>query len=137
MRQLTKVQSIIYLVGGLLMVIGAGASLLVWSPAPYVFAVGAVCFASMQMLQRYEGQNFVIRRLRRIMLLSDVLFLVAALLMLANQGNIFGLSYITYIQYVYNKWVVVLLIAAILQLYTTHRIGHELEKEADTSSKKL
>ena len=137
MRQLTKIQSIIYLVGGLMMVIGAGASLLVWSPAPYVFAVGAVCFASMQMLQRYEGQNFVIRRLRRIMLLSDVLFLVAALLMLANQGNIFGLSYITYIQYVYNKWVVVLLIAAILQLYTTHRIGHELEKDADTSSKKL
>ena len=137
MRQLTKVQTIIYLVGGLLMVIGAGASLLVWSPAPYVFAVGAVCFASMQMLQRYEGQNFVIRRLRRILLLSDVLFLVAAVLMLANQGNVFGLSYITYIQYVYNKWVVVLLIAAILQLYATHRIGHELEKDADTSSKKL
>ena len=137
MRQLTKVQSIIYLVGGLLMVIGAGASLLAWSPAPYVFAVGAVCFASMQMLQRYEGQNFVIRRLRRIMLLSDVLFLIAALLMLANQGNFLGLSYITYIQYVYNKWVVVLLIAAILQLYAIHRIGHELEKEADTSSKKL
>ena len=137
MRQLTKVQSIIYLVGGLLMVIGAGASLLAWRLAPYVFAVGAVCFASMQMMQRYEGQNFVIRRLRRILLLSDVLFLVAAVLMLANQGNVFGLSYITYIQYVYNKWVVVLLIAAILQLYATHRIGHELEKEADTSSKKL
>ena len=125
MRQLTKVQTIIYLVGGLLMVIGAGASLLAWRLAPYVFAVGAICFASMQMLQRYEGQNFVIRRLRRILLLSDVLFLVAALLMLANQGNFLGLSYITYIQYVYNKWVVVLLIAAILQIYTIHRIGHE------------
>ena len=137
MRQLTKVQTIIYLVGGLLMVIGAGASLLAWRLAPYVFAVGAICFASMQMLQRYEGQNFVIRRLRRILLLSDVLFLVAALLMLANQGNFLGISYITYIQYVYNKWVVVLLIAAILQLYAIHRIGHELEKEADTSSKKL
>ena len=137
MRKLTKVQNIIFLVGGLLMVVGAGATLLAWRLAPYVFAVGAICFASMQMLQRYEGQNFVIRRLRRIMLLSDVLFLVAALLMLANQGNFLGLSYITYIQYVYNKWVVVLLIAAILQIYTIHRIGHELEKEADTSSKKL
>jgi hypothetical protein len=137
MRQLTKVQTIIYLVGGLLMVIGAGASLLAWWLAPYVFAVGAICFASMQMLQRYEGQNFVIRRLRRILLLSDVLFLVAALLMFANQGNVFGLSYITYIEYVYNKWVVVLLIAAILQLYATHRISHELEKESDNSSKKL
>ena len=124
MRQLTKVQNIIFLVGGLLMVVGAGATLLAWRLAPYVFAVGAICFASMQMLQRYEGQNFVIRRLRRIMLLSDVLFLVAALLMLANQGNFLGLSYITYIQYVYNKWVVVLLIAAILQIYTIHRIGH-------------
>ena len=137
MRQLSKVQNIIFLVGGLLMVIGAGASLLAWRPAPYIFAVGALCFASMQMLQRYEGQNFVIRRLRRILLLSDVLFLVAALLMLANQGNFLGLSYITYIQYVYNKWVIVLLIADILQLYATHRIGHELEKETDNSSKKL
>ena len=137
MKQLSKVQNIIFLVGGLLMVIGAGSSLLAWRLAPYVFAVGALCFASMQMQQRYEGQSFTIRRLRRILLLSDVLFLMAALLMLANQGNFFGLSYITYIQYVYNKWVIVLLIAAILQLYATHRIGHELEKEADTSSKKL
>ena len=137
MKQLTKVQNIIFLVGGLLMVIGAGSSLLAWRLAPYVFAVGALCFASMQMQQRYEGQSFTIRRLRRILLLSDVLFLVAALLMLANHGNFFGISYITYIQYVYNKWVIVLLIAAILQLYATHRIGHELEKEADTSSKKL
>ena len=111
------------------MVVGAGTSLLAWRFAPYVFAVGVVCFVSMQMLQRYEGQNFTIRRLRRIMLLSDVLFLVAALLMFANQGNVFGLSYITYVQYIYNKWVIVLLIGAILQLYSSHRIGHELEKE--------
>ena len=129
MKQLSKAQSIIYLVGGLLMVIGAGTSLLAWRFAPYVFAVGVVCFVSMQMLQRYEGQNFTIRRLRRMMLLSDVLFLVAALLMFANQGNVFGLSYITYVQYIYNKWVIVLLIGAILQLYCSHRIGHELEKE--------
>jgi len=54
---------------------------------------------------------------------------VAALLMFANQGNVFGLSHITYVQYIYNKWVVVLLIAAILQLYSSHRIGHELQKE--------
>ena len=84
----------------------------------------------MQMLQRYDGQNFVIRRLRRIMVLSDVLFLVAAVLMFASQGNPLGLDQITYVQYVYQKWVVILLIAAVLQLYTTHRIANELEKEA-------
>ena len=119
----------LFLFGAVLMVVGAGASLLGWSVAPYLFAVGALGFTSMQMLQRYEGQSFVIRRLRRIMLLSDVLFLVSAVLMFASQGNVFRLDYITYLQYVYNKWVVTLLIAAVLQLYTTHRIANELEKE--------
>ncbi len=112
------------------MVIGAGASLVQWVVAPYLFAVGALAYTSMQMLQRYEGRNFAIRRLRRIMLISDVLFLVSAVLMFASQDNIFHISQITYIQYVYNKWVVTLLIAAVLQLYTTHRIANELEKEA-------
>ena len=129
MRQLNKWQNAIFLVGAVLMVVGAGVHLLGWAGAPYLYAVGALGFSSMQMLQRYEGSNFVIRRLRRIMLLSDVLFLVSAVLMFASQGNAFHLSHITYLQYVYNKWVVTLLIAAVLQLYTTHRIDHELEKE--------
>ena len=129
MRQLNKWQNAIFLVGAVLMVVGAGTNLLSWDGAPYLFALGALGFASMQMLQRYEGTSFVIRRLRRIMLISDVLFLVSAVLMFASQGNVFHLDYMTYLQYVYNKWVVTLLIAAVLQLYTTHRIGHELEKE--------
>ena len=129
MRQLNNWQNMLFLVGAVLMVVGAGASLLGWSVAPYLFAVGALGFTSMQMLQRYEGQSFVIRRLRRIMLLSDVLFLVSAVLMFASQGNVFRLDYIIYLQYVYNKWVVTLLIAAVLQLYTTHRIANELDKE--------
>lgn len=130
MRELNKLQTAIFLLGGVLMAVGAGTTLLGWGSAPYIFAIGAVGFSSMQMLQRYEGQNFTIRRLRRMMLISDVLFLVAALLMFASKGNFLGLSYITYIEYVYNKWVVVLLIAALLQLYSMHRIGSELEKEA-------
>ena len=130
MKQLNKVQTAIYLLGALLMAVGAGTSMLAWKSAPYIFAAGALGFVAMQFLQRYEGSNFVIRRLRRMMLLSDFLFLLAALLMIANTGNFLGLDYITYIEYVYNKWVVVLLIAAILQLYSTHRISRELEKEA-------
>ncbi|MBR5748001.1 MAG: hypothetical protein IKY01_04345 [Prevotella sp.] len=129
MRQLSRVESMIFLLGGLLMVIGAGTSLLAWSIAPYVFALGALCFTAMQMKQCYDGRNVTIRRLRRMMLLSDVLFLVSALLMFASQRNIFGLDHITYLQYVYQKWVVTLLIAAILQLYSFHRIGQELAKE--------
>ena len=130
MKELNKIQTAIFLLGGFLMAIGAGTTLLGWGSAPYIYAIGAVGFASMQLLQRYEGSNFTIRRLRRMQILSDVLFLVAAVLMFANMGTIFGLSYITYIEYVFNKWVVVLLIAALLQLYSIHRLGSELEKEA-------
>ena len=130
MKELNKIQTAIFLLGGFLMAIGAGTTLLGWGSAAYIYAIGAVGFASMQLLQRYEGSNFTIRRLRRMQILSDVLFLVAAVLMFANMGNIFGLSYITYIEYVFNKWVVVLLIAALLQLYSIHRLGSELEKEA-------
>ena len=133
MNQLNKTQNIIFLVGGLMMVIGAGASLFAWSWAPYLYAIGAICFTAMQMLQQYEGKNFTIRRLRRMMLISDLLFLLAALLMFANMGNFLQLSQVDYVQYVYNKWVIVLLIAAILQLYSSHRIGHELEKEGNVS----
>ena len=130
MRQLNKWQNAVYLLGALLMVIGSGVSMLGWQSAPYIFAIGALAFVSMQLQQRYEGPNFVIRRLRRIMITSDVFFLLSALLMIANMGNFLGLSHLVYIEYVYNKWVITLLIAAILQLYSIHRIDHELRKEA-------
>ncbi len=128
MRQLTKAETIVMLFGGLLMVVGSGASVFLQSWAPYVFAPGALMFAAMQMRQRYEGQNFTVRRLRRMMLISDVLFLLAALLMFANQSNFLGLNHLSYIKYVHNNWIVVLLVAAVLQLYTSHRIANELEK---------
>ena len=130
MKELNKIQTAIFLFGGILMAVGAGTTLLGWGSAPYIYALGALGFASMQMQQRYEGSNFTIRRLRRMMLISDVLFLVAALFMFASKSNFLGLNYITYIEYVYNKWVIVLLVAALLQLYSMHRIGSELEKEA-------
>ena len=130
MRQLSKTETIILLVGGLLMVVGAGGSMFLQSWAAYIFAPGAVMFAAMQMRQSYDGNNFTIRRLRRIQLTSDVLFLLAGLLMLANPSNFFGINLLLYIKYVHNNWIVVLLVAAILQLYASHRIANELEKEA-------
>ena len=130
MKQLNKIESIIMVVGALLMVVGAVMGLFKLSWFPFVYAVGAIGFASMQMLQRYEGRNLTIKRLRGIMVLSDMLFLFTAVLMFANQGNALGLDWIYYLNYIKNNWVVLLLLAAILQLYTTYRIDHELEKEA-------
>ena len=136
MRQLSKIETALLLLGGMLMVIGAGATVFQQSWAPYVFAPGALLFASMQMRQSYEGTNFTIRRLRRIMLISDLLFLIAALMMFANQANFFGMDFLIYIKYVHNNWIIVLLLAAILQLYTSHRIANELEKENPEAKKR-
>lgn len=130
MKQLSSIETAILLIGGLLMVVGAGGSMFLQSWAAYIFASGALLFAAMQMRQSYEGNNFTIRRLRRIQLTSDVLFMLAGLLMLTNQSNFFGINLLLYIKYVHNNWIVVLLVAAILQLYASHRIANELEKEA-------
>ena len=138
MKQLTRLQSLIFLAGGLLMVVGAG--LFVFSNkqlASWIFLVGAIAFVSMQMQQQYEGTNFVIRRLRRIMTLADICFILAALLMVENAYNFLLPLFVDHLQnglndyiiYIMGKWVVMLLIAAILEVYTTHRISSELEKE--------
>ena len=130
MKQLNTTENIIFFIGAILMVIGSGANIFMLRWAPYVFAMGALAFVLMQFKQSYDGSNIVIRRLRRIMITSDVFFLLSALLMFANQSNFLGLNILTYVKYVHNNWVITLLVAAILQLYSTHRISHELDKEA-------
>lgn len=130
MKPLSKLQNAILIVGAILMVVGAVASIFHWEAAPWLFAPGAMAYASMQMLQTYDGRNVVIRRLRRMMLFSDLLLLLTAFLMFASRGNTFGLDWFTYISYVQNNWVVTLLLAAVLQLYTVYRIDTELAKEA-------
>ena len=126
MKQLNKIENIILLLGAVMMVVGSGANLFMQGWAPYVFAMGVIAFVLMQLKQRYEGNDIVVRRLRRMVIMSDMLLLLSAVLMFANMGNIFGFDAITYIKYIHNNWVIVLLVAAMLQLYTSHRISKEL-----------
>ncbi|MBO4659487.1 MAG: hypothetical protein J5637_07685 [Prevotella sp.] len=133
MRQLSKWQTIVYLIGAVLMAAGAGCCAFLWHPRVFcwVFLVGAILFVAMQAQQRYEGNNFTIRRLRKIMLLSGACFIIAGLLMVDTyyQFLMHFMSKITYLTYFYNKWVIFVLVGAILQMYSTHRIGNELEKD--------
>jgi len=107
--------------------------------APWIFTAGAVAFASMQIRQSYSGRDLVIRRLRRIMVAGDVLFVISGLLLIENNYHFllplfqnYGIrGVIAYNQYVvHNNWVVTLLIAAVLEIYTMHRISNELAREA-------
>ena len=138
MKQLSKIKSAIFLLGGELMVVGAGCyafgfiypKMLLYTC--WVFLVGTVLFSVIQAMQLYEGKSFVIHRLKRIQAMADICFVLSGISMIdtvyAFARNWFS-NYEKYITYFYNKWVLLLLIAALLELYTTHRISRELEKE--------
>ncbi|EFA43948.1 hypothetical protein HMPREF0645_1666 [Hallella bergensis DSM 17361] len=134
MKQLNKLQSLLFIIGGILMVVGAGCFALIWqqSIACWVFLAGALLFTTMQILQSYEGRDITIRRLKRIQGLADILFLLAGMLMADKVYGFFRPLFsnmVDYTNYLFNKWVVVLLIAAILEVYTVHRLDHELSKK--------
>lgn len=136
MEQLNKLQSIVMLLGAVLMVIGAGLYVFgEHTVAPIVFAPGTLAFSLMQYRQKYLGTDLTLRRLRRIMLVGAALFVLSALLMVENSYQIvyplFSKTingWNAYVRYVHNNWVVALLVAAVLQLYSTHRISAELKK---------
>lgn len=134
MKQLSRTQNIIFLVGGVLMVVGAGCFAFMWQLEVmcWIYLAGAVMFATMQMMQTYEGNNITVRRLKKIMTTADIFFVLSGILMVDNayrfMQQVFT-NYVTYFQYVFNKWVLLLLVAAVLEIYTMHRISAELSKE--------
>ena len=138
MKQLSKIQSAIFLLGGVLMVVGAGCfafgfiypkMMLITS---WLFLAGTVLFSVIQAMQVYEGPSLIIHRLKRMQYVADIFFVLSGISMVdtvyAFARHWFS-NQETYIAYFYNKWVVFLLIAALLELYTTHSISHELKKE--------
>ncbi len=113
-------RSFIYGLGGILLVVGAASPMFIPQYAPYVFTVGALLFSSVQLADRYEGGNLIIRRLRRQQMFGALLLLVTAALMLCSHFSIAPFRG--------REWGITLLIAAVLEVYTSFRISHEEEK---------
>ncbi len=144
MRELSKAHSALMLLGAACLVIGVVMQLLgigmrstpiIADAAPVIFLAGAILFASLQMLQTYDGMSITIKRLCRIRTFAGICLIIAGLLMLEQHYQIIRPyvatsldGYRAYVQYVHNNWVVALLIAGILQLYATLRISNELKK---------
>lgn len=152
MRQLNNIQSILFILGGIMMVAGVGLYVFGIGPkvVSIVFFLGTVLFAVMQITQRYEGKVLTMKRLRSIMTVADIAFIISGLLMLENAWRFFYNSYVgataeafnfdayrNYMAYVNNKWVVALLIAAVLELYSMNRISYEQKKENRNAEKNI
>ena len=134
MRQLNRVQTVIFLLGGMRMVAGAGCYVMMWQQRVvcWIFLVGSVMFSLMQTMQVYTGTELVLRRLKNIQGLASLLFVISGVLMADSAYGFFRPMFdniADYIEIVYNKWVVLLLVAALLEVYTTHRINNELSKK--------
>jgi hypothetical protein len=138
MERQGKVRDIVFLSGGILMVIGAGCfafgfihpsllKIMCW-----IYLGGSLMFAISQIMQGYEDCGLTVRRLKKLQCFSDICFILAGFSMVDTAYRFlepFFSNYEIYIQFVYNKWVAILLIAALIELYTTHRISHELAKK--------
>ena len=138
MKKLSKLEAILYLVGGLLMVLGAAGFVFMFHQeiVCWIFLLGAILFTAIQSMQTYQGRNVVITRLKKIMnlgiLMVDNAYHFLMPLFKSHSDN----GHVLYLTYVYNKWVLLLIIASILEIYTTHRIDSELRREA-TNNKNL
>lgn len=127
-------QSALFLAGGALMVAGAGCFAFLYQQkvACWIYLVGAVLFALMQVSETYAGANITVKRLKRIMTFADIMFVFSGLLMVDSAYMLMRDAFsdiTTYLNTIYNKWVLLLLVAAILEMYTMHRISSELKKE--------
>lgn len=123
MKELSKLQLCAYNIGGLLLVAGiivplfSGATAI----ALYLYLLGALMFSSMQILQKYEGKNITLKRLRRQQILGALMLLLAGGLMACS---VYGIPPLCK-----GEWQVALAIGAVLEVYTAFRIPAELARE--------
>ena len=134
MKKLNKIESILFMLGGMLMVTGIGCYVFMLAPSVtcWIALTGSILFSTLHMMQAYEGSQLAIKRLKRILNIADLLFVIAGILIVDSTYNFLRPAFEnqeSYITYVYNKWVLLLLIAAILEVYATHRIDYLLKKE--------
>lgn len=112
-----RIFNAIYIVGGILLVVGAALYITKWAIAPYLYLAGSFMFGAMQMADRYTGTNWMLRRLRSQQILGAVVLMLTGVAMFVCK---------------HNEWMVGLLIGCILELYTSFRIPQEYEKENNT-----
>ena len=83
MKRLNKIQNIVFITGAVLLLIGAATFFTGWLYAFYLYTVGACAFAAMQLRAGYEGDNFVIRRLRGQQVIGALLLVCTAFFMIS------------------------------------------------------
>jgi len=116
----TKLLNTVFAIGAMLVLISSVLVMenVVWGK--YVFAVGVALFVIARIRMIYTGKDFRLKRLNRLYFMSSLLLVIAACLQF--RGN--------------NSWIVLLLIVAITEFYTSARISY-YEKNAGAVKKNI
>ena len=123
MNKLSKTENLVFRTGALLMIAGAVSYLAGGWISVALYVVGVLMFVSMQARAGYEGNDFVIVRLRRQQMFGAAVLVLSAVAMVAQQ--------VGYTLVRYNEWVVCLLIGAVIQLYIAFRMPDERRNDIE------
>lgn len=104
----------LFIAGSVMIIVGAASYITRWSYSPYIYTIGAGCFALAQINTPLRGKSSALRRLRIQQIFGALALILTGAFMFFTHGN---------------EWIVSMTIAAILQLYTAFRIPQEEEKE--------
>lgn len=104
-----------FVVGAVMVLLGALVYVTGWELAPYIYTVGAALVALAQINSPSVSHRVAVKRLRRQQMFGALALVLTGAFMLFTHGN---------------EWIVSLTIAAILELYTAIRIPQEEAKDS-------
>ena len=115
----SKIQNVMLTVALLIMLVTSVLPLVNvhWEYTKYVFAFGAVLALAERLTERYQGTNVRIKRLYRMGKISALFYCVSAFFLLYPEVNS-------------QNWLPFLMAGAVLQVYATFAVEHEMKKEA-------
>ncbi|MDH6311316.1 phosphatidylserine synthase [Parabacteroides sp. PFB2-10] len=109
----SSIRNIIYMLAALLLLAGAVLHFTQWAFAPYLFAFGAAGLTVSYLTVSPKGMDFRHKRLHNFNMIAGLLMIVASGLMFSQR----------------KEWVILLLIAAILQGYVAFVWKEEKKEE--------
>ena len=84
---MSKYNSILSGIGAVLLFVGLAIKITNWVFAPYIYLVGAILFAYVQVMDSYNGNNIIIKRLRRQQILGASILVLTGVIMLLFRHN--------------------------------------------------
>lgn len=121
--------------GEILIVIGTALWITGWEPVKYIFAIGALIFATGRLLMPHEGNNVTLRRLYTQQNIGAIFAIISALLMFFYD-KLNGFEITDYVvRATKSAWLLPFVIFVVLEVYTTFRLSSELKKTQEPELK--